>query len=214
MVTLQESQITTARLKAQQEHQLWLQHPHLAPLWLRIPCHRASTSLSSFHMDFRFMTHQDLQGRDLIPKVQGLCEKSKKGMFPGCPPGQSRDNVQFKKSIFSAGNLNHLPLFFCLFFPFGSKRYFFLVKVSQEEGKRDARSRQQSVANLMHIQNGNTASWWDCCYFVFIKILISVSLLLLFVFFVCLFEKQTILPAPVVLWVWVLLYTYLFCSAV
>lgn len=46
------------------------------------------------------------------------------------------------------------------------------------------------------------------------KILISVSLLLLFVFFVCLFEKQTILPAPVALWVWVLLYTYLFCSAV
>lgn len=54
----------------------------------------------------------------------------------------------------------------------------------------------------MHIQNGNTASWWDFWYFVFIKILISVSLLLLFVFFVCLFEKQTILPAPAALWVW------------
>lgn len=54
----------------------------------------------------------------------------------------------------------------------------------------------------MHIQNGNTASWWDFWYFVFIKILISVSLLLLFVFFVCLFEKQTISPAPAALWVW------------
>lgn len=137
-------------------------------------------------------------------------------MFPGCSSGQSRGNIQFKKSIFSTENLNHL-FFFLVFFPLLVQKdlfFFFLVKLSQEEAERDARSRQQSVANLMHIQNGNTASWWDCCYFVFIKILISVSLLLLFVFFVCLFEKQTMLPAPVALWVWVLLYTYLFCSAV
>lgn len=114
VVTLQESQFTAGRLKAQQEHQLWLHSVHpdtdLAPLWLRIPCHRASTSLSSFLMHFRFMTHQDLQGKHLIPNFQGLCGRSKKEMFPGCPPDQSRGNVQIKKSIFSAGNLNHLFL--------------------------------------------------------------------------------------------------------
>lgn len=135
MVTLQESQITAARLKALQEHQLWLQCPHIAPFWLRIPCHRASTSLSSFHMDFRFMTHQDLQGRDLIPKVQGLCEKSKKGMFPGCPPGQSRDNVQFKKSIFSAGNLNHLLFLFVCFFLLVQKDISFWSKFPRRRGR-------------------------------------------------------------------------------
>lgn len=57
------------------------------------------------------------------------------------------------------------------------------VEVFHGQGERDTQSRQRSVANLMHIQNGNTASWWDFWYFVFIKILISVSLLLLFVFF-------------------------------
>lgn len=83
VVTLQESQFTAGGLKAQQEHQLWLPsaHPaaHLAPLWLRIPRHRASTSLSSFRVDFRFMTHQDLKGKHLSPNFQGLWGKSRKG---------------------------------------------------------------------------------------------------------------------------------------
>lgn len=123
-----------------------------------------------------------------------MWEKLKTGCFLAAFQGQSGGSFQFKKSIFSAGNFNPPPLQ-------PEKRWGF-IKVSQGEGERDTCSRQQSVANLMHIQNGNTASWWDFWYFVFIKILISVSLLLLFVFFVCLFEKQTILPAPAALWVW------------
>lgn len=94
-----------------------------------------------------------------------------------------------------------LQKIYIIFIPPPQKGSFF-AKVSHEQGEKDTQSRQQSVANLMHIPNGNTASWWDFWYFVFIKILISVSLPLLFVFFVCLFEKQTLLPAPVVLWAW------------
>jgi len=54
-----------------------------------------------------------------LSNFQFLCQKSKKGLFPGCLPDQSRGRFQFKKSIFSAGN--SFFFFFFFFSPFSKK---------------------------------------------------------------------------------------------
>lgn len=109
-----------------------------------------------------------------LSNFQFLIQNSQKGSFPGCLPGQSWGVFQFKKSIFSIGNLS--PLFFCLLPPPPppSANKGSLCQSFPRGRGEGLCSRQQSVANLMHTQNGNTTSWWDFCYFVFIKLLISV----------------------------------------
>lgn len=139
-------------------------------------CQRQEISLPfSCPMDIGFMTTSRFAGKAsrFLSNFQFLIHSSQKGSFPGCLPGQSWGIFQFKKSIFSIGNLNLLFYFFLLFPPSTDKGSFCQ---SFPRGRGEGLcSRQQSAANLMHTQNGNTASWWDFCYFVFIKLLISVS---------------------------------------